>query len=129
MPTSIKDSQHLAARARQENSGCHQERTVKELTVLTDRGALQCTLTEPLASRCLTDGVDGLLLLVHAAPFGDSASPPMAGLAESLSVATVRVDLTGCGRSFSEGQQPLGNSIDRGAYATLQPRASLCPCC
>ena len=82
-----------------------------EFDVRTDRGVLRCIRTEPLASHD-TEGVKGVLILVHSPPFGHSRTRTLEGLAKSLSVGTVRVDLTGCGAS--EGQ-PEANSSDRDA--------------
>ena len=115
MPTAQKNSSSpfLAPIKRADTSGeAPAPRTVSTFEVLTPRGSLHCKLTEPLAGRPDVAGVDGFLILIHAAPFDFSSSPPLPGLSTALSVGTVRVDLTGCGKSSGE---PVGDSVDRDA--------------
>ena len=88
------------------------KRIESEFSVLTPRGHVNCVLTEPLQRPDVEQQLRGLLVLVHAPPLGDSVSPPLAGLANALHVGTVRVDLTGCGKSSGE---PICDSVDRDA--------------
>jgi dienelactone hydrolase len=89
-----------------------EKRISRTFTVLTDRGNLRCTLTEPRKDRKELEGVFGVLVLVHSPPFGSSESAPLPDLAHKLSCGSVRVDLTGCGASSGE---PASVSVDRDA--------------
>ena len=92
--------------------GKSETRISRKFTIQTERGSLSCTLTEPRKERKENEGVHGVLILVHAAPFGDSNHAPLPDLSHKLSCGSVRFDLSGCGGSSGE---PLANSIDRDA--------------
>ena len=92
--------------------GKPETRISKKFTIQTERGNLKCTSTEPRQERKENEGVHGVLILVHAAPFGNSDLAPLPDLSHKLSCGSVRFDLSGCGGSSGE---PLANSIDRDA--------------
>lgn len=112
MPTAVTASEYLQPVGSPSTETQHlQPRVSTSCEVMSPHGTLHCTITEPRASQD-SEGVNGYLVLVNAPPFADSTTPPLAGLAEALSVGTVRVDLTGCGRSSGE---PIANSVNRDA--------------
>ena len=114
LPTAVKGDATLLHYAEKPSPivGETRPRETSTFEVLTPRGHLNCTLTEPLARDCDAEPLKGVLILIHAPPIGDSMSSPLTGLAQTLAVGTVRVDLTGCGASTGE---PLCNSVDRDA--------------
>ena len=89
-------------------------RTYDTFTAQSKRGCrLHCVLTEPLQPRpgtVRTDVVDGVIVLVHAAPLGSCNEAPLPGLCKALTVGTCRFDLTGCGAS--EGEPGLETDRD-----------------
>ena len=89
-----------------------EKRISKAYSVMTDRGTLKCVLTEPRKDRKELEGVNGVVILVHSAPFGSSDQAPLPDLAHKLSCGSVRFDLTGCGSSSGEA---LSVSVDRDA--------------